>query len=255
MPKRSFRDILLDKIPDDGTAIGNMTLIKKLDWDEDRYWSVRDDLVNDGIIALGKGKGGSVFRVIVKKVKASKLPKEVPYKREKDLYKPFHDIISSKFIKDKKIKNFVSQITASQGSKSTGGKWSRPDIIIVAVNTYSFIPGKVMDIISFEIKTGNDFDVSGVFETAAHSKYATKSYLCVYLPKGWNNEDPEFERIKSECERFGIGLMYFTSPEDYAAYDILVEPKRRNPDPIDMDTFISIQLSEKNKKHIAEYLH
>ena len=80
-----------------------------------------------------------------------------------------------------------------------------------------------------------DFDVSGVFETAAHSKYATKSYLCAYLPLGWKNEDPEFERIKAECERFGIGLMYFTTPEDYAAYEILVEPKRRNPDPIDMD--------------------
>lgn len=55
MPKKSFRDTLLDKIPDDGSAIGNMTLIKKIGWDEDRYWSVRDEFVNDGKIALGKG--------------------------------------------------------------------------------------------------------------------------------------------------------------------------------------------------------
>ena len=255
MAKKSFQNKLLDKIPDDGSAIGNMTLIKKLGWDEDRYWSVRDDLVNDGKIALGKGKGGSVFKLIIKSKKKKKLSKAIPFTQEKSLYKPFFEVISTKFIKDKGIKNFISQITASQGSKSTGGKWTRPDIVVVAVNTYSYLPGKIMDIISFEIKTSKDFDVSGVFETAAHSKYATKSYLCVYLPEGWNNEDPEFERIKSECERFGIGLMYFSDPTDYANYEILVEPKRGNPDPHDMDTFISIQILDKNKKQISEYLH
>ena len=112
-----------------------------------------------------------------------------------------------------------------------------------------------MDIISFEIKTYNDFSVTGVFETAAHSKYATKSYLCAYLPDGWDKTAPEYERIKSECERFGIGLIYFTDPNDYSDYDILVEPKRSNPDPFDMDKFISIQIEDRNKKKISEFLH
>ena len=254
MSKKSFQDTLLDKIPDDGRAIGNMALIKKLGWKEDKYWTIRDELVNEGKIALGRGKGGSVFK-LVKKKRKKKPSSSIPYKNEKSLYKPFIEVISTKFIKDKKIKNFISQITANQGGKSTGGKWTRPDVVVVSVNTYSYLPGKIMDIISFEIKTSKEFDVSGVFETAAHSKYATKSYLCVYLPEGWNNEDPEFERIKSECERFGIGLMYFMTPNDYANYEILVEPKRGNPDPLDMDTFISIQITDKNKKQISEYLH
>ena len=252
MPKRSFEDTLLNMIPGDGTAIGNMTLIKKLGWDEDRYWSVRDHLVNDGKIALGKGKGGSIFKSVVKRNRKKRISKA--YNNERDLYKPFHDVILSKFIKDKKIKKFVIQITASQGRRSTG-IWSTPDVVLVAVNTYSFIPGKVMDIISFEIKTINNFDVTGVFETAAHSKYATKSYLSVYLPSGWNDANQEFERIKSECERFGIGLIYFTCPTDYATYDTLVQPKRGNPDPNDMDAFISSHMSDRNKKEIGEYLH
>ncbi len=255
MPKKSYRDMLLNKIPDDGTTIGNMALVNDLGWEEDKYWSVRNELVTDGIISIGRGKGGSVYKISVAKKRKKKEKYEKLYGKERSLYEPFRNVISEKYIKDKDIKNHIVQITANQGAKDTGGKWTRPDVVIVAVNTYSYLPGKIMDIISFEIKAYNDFGVSGVFETAAHSKYATKSYLCVYLPDEWDNEAPEYERIKSECERFGIGLMYFNDPNDYSTYDILVEPKRSSPDPFDMDQFISIQITDRNKKKISEFLH
>lgn len=247
--------MLLDQIPADGTTIGNTTLISKLGWEEDKYWSVRNELVTDGVISIGKGKGGSVFRISVTKKEKKRKKEEEYYKKEKNLYEPFRDVISDKYIKDKDIKNHIVQITANQGAKDTGGKWTRPDVVIVAINTYSYLPGKIMDIISFELKTYIDFGVAGVFETAAHSKYATKSYLCAYLPDGWDSEAPEYERVKAECERFGIGLMYFNDPNNYSTYDILVEPKRRSPDPFDMDQFISIQISDRNKKKISELLH
>lgn len=80
---------------------------------------------------------------------------------------------------------------------------------MVAVNTYSYSPGKILDVITFEIKTSLDFEITGVFETAAHSRYATKSYLCVHLPDDWQDSVAENERIKSECERFGIGVNVF----------------------------------------------
>jgi hypothetical protein len=152
------------------------------------------------------------------------------------------------------IKNFVCEDISSQGRKNTGGMWTRPDIVLIAVNTYSYYPGKVMDVITFELKHYKNISVAGVFETASQSRYATKSYLCLYLPQGWpvNNED--FERIKNECERFGVGLMYFTDPKSYDTYDVLVEPERREPDPAEVNNFILVQIGEKHKNKIAEML-
>lgn len=51
---------LLYGVPDDGATIGNMRLRKKLGWSNDRYFSVRDALVDAGVLELGRGQGGSV---------------------------------------------------------------------------------------------------------------------------------------------------------------------------------------------------
>jgi len=253
MPRLSDKDILLKAIPENGEAIGNFTLKGKVKWDDEKYWRVRDELINEGLISIGKGKGGSVYQVQALNEKLVQKVSSV-YKKEKDLYKPFLRVIDDSFVKDKNIKNYISQVTANQGQKNTGGKWSRPDVVIISVNTYSYLPGKFFDIISFELKMDADFNVAGVFEAAAHSKFATKSYYVAYLPNDWNSDIPEYERIKSECERFGIGLIYFTDPQKYETYEILVEPKRRSPDPMDMDQFISIQIEDENKEKINEFL-
>lgn len=54
---------LLYGVPADGATIGNMRLRKKLGWSNDRYFAVRDSLVDAGLVELGRGRGGSVRRV------------------------------------------------------------------------------------------------------------------------------------------------------------------------------------------------
>ena len=252
MARISDKEKFIKLVPEDGSTVGNFSLKKDLGWDDEKYWNIRDELISDGMISVGRGKGGSVYRLAVPVIEKEVTDK---YKREDSLYEPFLKVISTFFIKDKKIKNYICQKTANQGKKKTGGKWTRPDISIVSVDTYSFLPGKFLDIISFELKMWADFNVAGVFETAAHSKYATKSYYVAYLPGEWDPENMEHVRIKSECERFGVGLMYFTDPEKYETYEILVEPERRMPDPADMDQFINIQIDDANKRKLSEYLH
>ncbi len=255
MMAKTDKDRFLDRVPTDGKTKGNFTLKNELGWEDDKYWSIRDELLAEGLISLGKGKGGSVFRIrpLIPKPSATTASK---YKKERDLYLPFYEVIRSDFAKDKKLKNVVSEITAYQGPASTGGKWTRPDIVLISVNTFSYLPGKFLDIISFELKLESEFKVSGVFETAAHSRFATKSYYCVYLANDWDDDNPEYERIRLECERFGIGLMYFTDPTKYDTYEIISEPERRSPDPFDMDEFISVQIRNQNsKRKISELLH
>lgn len=256
MSRTPDNEYFLKNLNNDGTAIGNKALREKLKWDEDKYWKIRDELLQDGLIKKATGKGGAVVKIEIESKPSEsekKLAAKEQYKNEKSLYKPFKETIELKFTKDMSIKNFVCQDINSQGRRPTGGLWTRPDIILVSVNSYSYYPGKVMDLISFELKHYDNISVSGVYETAAHSRFATKSYFCLYLPTSWE-ELKDSERIKNECERFGVGLMYFTKPDDYETYEIMVEPERRDPDPADIDEFIRVQLGDVEKKSISEML-
>lgn len=55
-------DFLFRHLPADGSAVGNMKLRETLGWDEGRYASAKDTLLADGLIATGRGRGGSVMR-------------------------------------------------------------------------------------------------------------------------------------------------------------------------------------------------
>jgi hypothetical protein len=53
---------LLELVPEDGAAVSNGTLMRKLEWDEQFYDKVRGLLLDDGLLQVGKGRGGSVHR-------------------------------------------------------------------------------------------------------------------------------------------------------------------------------------------------
>lgn len=65
MGRRSNEQLLLDLVPSD-QFVGNKTLIRHLQktraWPEEKYWRVRQQLIDKGLLIRGKGKGGSVGR-------------------------------------------------------------------------------------------------------------------------------------------------------------------------------------------------
>ncbi|HVN86350.1 MAG TPA: hypothetical protein VMW17_16065 [Candidatus Binatia bacterium] len=95
--------------------------------------------------------------------------------------------------------------SANQGRKKPGGKWTRPDFALAAVKSFPYIPGKVLELITFEVKPADDYRIEGVFETAAHSRFSHKSCLLIYAPSG-KPDTQDSERVEREYERFGLGL-------------------------------------------------
>jgi hypothetical protein len=63
-PLSPRQSALLALVPVDGSAIGNASLREQLGWEEASYFAVRDELVAAGILEKGKGRGGSVKRVV-----------------------------------------------------------------------------------------------------------------------------------------------------------------------------------------------
>ena len=68
---QALYDLILQNVPEDGTSIGNKKLLglltKKANFSftEDAYFRICDDLIKDGLLAKGRGRGGSVMRTNV----------------------------------------------------------------------------------------------------------------------------------------------------------------------------------------------
>jgi hypothetical protein len=251
-------DKLLTLLPEDGTPVGNKRLREQLGWDPTHYFDVRDRLVERKILSIGRGRGGSAYRVKpVSVTKTAEQPRPAPapqYRREKDLYKPVEEALRDGWSKTLRHHNYLVQITGAQGRKATGGVWTRPDITVVAVDTYAYVPGKFLEVITYEVKAAGNWGVAGVFEAAAHSRFATQTYLLLHAPGGRESiKGEDLERLQEECARFGIGLGLFQDPSSYDTYDFLVDPERRQPNPAETDRFIEQQLSPANKKLVSAW--
>ena len=96
---------------------------------------------------------------------------------EASLYVPFQKVIQTGYVSENDLNRWVCEITASQGKRNTGGLWTRPDVTLVAEQTFTYIPDKLFDVITFEIKPNIDTAMAGVYEAAAHSAFADRSYL------------------------------------------------------------------------------
>ncbi len=60
MVREALRERFVQALTDVGGSAGNGRLLSELGWQEDTYQSVRDTLLEERIVVLGRGRGGSV---------------------------------------------------------------------------------------------------------------------------------------------------------------------------------------------------
>lgn len=252
--------MMVEIIPTDGTPIGNKNLRNQ--WEQkiiakggtptnDLYWSTRTKLLETGNYETGKGRGGSICKILEREITPKEVEGEV--ENEASLYPPFYKTIVESFTKDFGFPDSVVQITAHQGARKTGGKWSRPDIVLCGVNFFEYIPGKTLEVISFELKYKN-FSIEGVLEAAAHLRFANKSYLCIKTDPLENPDDPEnpeIEKIMDYCRLYKIGFITFEDPSDYETFTFRLEAPFGNPYPLDINNFLKQQFSDENKGKLS----
>lgn len=277
--KIEYQKLLMSLVPESGDNVGNVSLREQLRGkikaqgdlltDED-YWALRDSLIDSGLLEQGRGRGGSVHRIRsvasdpvasapplpdsakAEVVSVAETGEDIPQVTEASLYVPFHDAIVNGYTKDNRLKRFISEITANQGRRATGGKWTRPDITLAAVRTYQFTPGKRLEVITFEVKPDLDGALEGIYEALAHSAFAHRSYLAVDI-RGFKapEQDVPDDRIQ-ECTRHGVGYIAFTDVTDYNTYEVVCSAKLKEPDPEEVDNFIKKQISPQKQDELRE---
>jgi hypothetical protein len=246
-------DTLLSFVPADG-SIGNVTLLKRLKergWDETKFWKVRENLLNDGLIERGKGKGGSVRRRTAENHSAQIADASV----ESDLYQPLLQVLKTDWSREMRIEpsQIHFEITARQGKKATGGTWTRPDITAVSVRRFTHLPNTYLDIWTFEVKSVDWLDVTAIFEAAAHASRATRSYALLQVPEQINSEIEELiDRCEREAARLHVGFITFVTPLDFGTWETRVEAPRLDTAPESLEDFIG-HLSDKARTQLSKW--
>lgn len=264
MARTADDEILLRELPTDASSIGNYRLMSTLGWTEDRYWRVRDRLLDEGKIAVGRGRGGTV-RLVVPAVSVAppvgdlgapaqpSAPAPAAVTREIDLYPPLVETLREKWKSERRLDSFLVEVTGLQGRRVTGGVWTRPDLTGISVRRYAHVPGVHFDVWTFEVKPSWETNVVGVFEAAAHSRFATRSYA-LFQVDSLEEVSKELETCIDEARRFGIGLVAFVDPRDFRTWEVHVDADRRSPDPEVLDEFIATQLPEASKHELQRWL-
>ena len=250
---------MLRHIPEDGTTIGNKTLRDdRLNWKEDLYLAVRAQLIEQAAITTGRGKGGSVRRIIeqgtaIEVIETGELPND-PYPNEESLYDSLSSVIRDRWVKEGTFDQVLVENTA-RGGRRRDGIWSRPDITVAAMTTFTYVPGRVFDVVTFEVKHYSGLDVTSVYEALAHRRSATRSIVLAYIP------DDQLEtmqaaivpEIEEEAARHGIGLIVASDPENFDTWTVLEEGERAEPDPARLNNFIRNQLAESSRDKIVRW--
>lgn len=258
---------LLQAVPEAG-SIGNKALREKLGdtWTEDLYWAIRSRLIERGRLETGKGRGGSVRLVqpqqaeeeqpqSVEPLETQAGPPTTPdYTKEAVLYEPISNVLRNNWSKEQGFDSYLVEVTAKQGSRATGGKWTRPDVTVVGYKTYPYLPGRFLEVISFEIKPTCTLDITAVYEALAHRRSATRAYVVGHLPEADRSDmQNEIDAITEEAKKLGIGVIIADNPADFDTWENLLDADRVEPDPVRLNEFIARQTSTELKEQIVRW--
>lgn len=263
MPKISDRDRLLAVLPQDGQFVTNKEVRDQLHLKDDRYWTVRQQLLDGGKIIIGRGYGGRVAlkqgAEQISEEHKQPTPKEAreeieeiqeEFKAEVNLYKPFADAIRSISL-DEGLDQTIVQVTAWATKKKNHGPWTQPDVCRVSIQNLMYLKQKIVELTTYEIKP-NICDVHGVYEALSHSRRAHRSYLALYTKnqEADPNAETRLDRLKIECARTGVELMVFSDPKNFKTYETLVEPRANFADLSEVNEFIATQISPNETKSL-----
>lgn len=233
---------LLGCLPANGKTVSNRVVLGHLKWDDDKYWRVRDALVDKNLIVRGRGRGGTLRLItdeqaadtvtVPVSIESDGQPHGAPLieaavRREIELYEPIAGVLRGDWARDRRANPLAVEVTALQGRRSTGGIWSRPDVVSVEIRTYAYVPGKFLEVVTFEVKSSDSISVQAVYEALAHRRSATHSYVLLHVPKPVATSLEEtVNDVRIVARSHGIGLIVAGEPHDYNNWEELEEAQR-----------------------------
>lgn len=150
--------------------------------------------------------------------------------------------------------NFLRVLDTHHGGRARHGRWARPDLTVLGGKVLPYLPGKLLDVVTFEVKV--DLSVEGLYEALAHRRRANYSYVLYVYPECWEAADPTLHAtIVTEANRQGLGVILVRQEDDFGLWQELIEPVRHEPDPQQLHDFLESQCNRDGcLKDLAEWL-
>jgi hypothetical protein len=243
---------ILGALPKDGSMVGNLSLMRKLAMPPERFFEAKQELDNEALIVYGKGRGGSTG--LAKPTIAPPERATTGVRDEYDLYGPLKKYFDDFWKPNYKAPDlYISKITGPpKDHKRKSGLWSRPDVSVLTVSAYDFIPERVLELTTVEAKKYADIGTRAVFETVSHSKFGHQAFLAFEWLDDVDMDDSSNEdvvEVFKESRRFGIGIMQMKMKEDKTwEIDIVLDSIRHDPEPADCNRFIEQNFAEYHKQ-------
>jgi hypothetical protein len=257
MPRTPDTEFLLKKLGELGGSAGNKALRECLGWEEEKYFRIRQRLIEEGLVDIGRGKGGSVY-LLGDGSEDTNTPTDATGNAEveTDHYPRVVEKLQKQLSQD--FNNVVIETTAFQGGKTTGGKWSRPDILAITLQKFEYVAADEFILRSYEIKRSDTVDTDAVAEAAAHKRAAQLSYLLI-VPNGddmsifepTNNKRRSIER---ECLKSGVGLVLISDYADEVGIELAIDATNSNIDSRDVNSAIGRFFSEQKRDEIRKLI-
>ncbi len=238
--RREFALQLWRHIPATGEPIGNASL-RKLTKTKSApgYWDARDAMRRVGLIELGRGRGGSVRRAEQYVDVHASAADEAPTGLEVRLYVGIKARLEEIIRDEGRFDDQILETTGTQGRRQTGGRWSRPDLTLVGLRRFDVLAGAHLEVQTFEVKTADGFDLVALHEARAHRRRAHRSYVVVDLEDA--DDEERIGDLVDEARDLGVGLISFV--ETNGEWKYWHDPDLTLPDPVELDSFLSNQLS------------
>jgi len=258
MPRTKDTEYFLKRLREHEGSAGNKTLRESLKWSDEKYIRVRKLLIEEGLVEIGRGRGGSVYLPEDGSSEEDRETDEaIILDSEKDHYPYVVNKIENQLKQD--FNDAVVEETAHQGRKATGGKWSRPDILAITVQRFEYIAQDEFILRSYEIKRSDVIDTDAVAEAAAHQRVAQLTYL-VIVPH--NDVDAIFDvtnikrrNIERECLKLGVGLILIPDYEPHSEIELAIDSRNSSIDSRDINSTIGRLFSEPKRREIKNLIN
>ena len=216
-------------VPLDGGTTTELEISKSLRGQAlNRVANLVSTLKHGGLVSTGRGRSRSVSRNLRS------------YSNEHSLYPPMKAEISTRWA-DERPHDYIEpdrfcHVLETHGAKR--GRWGAPDLTLVGGKTLPFLPGKFLDVVTFEIKPS--LDITGLYEALSHRTHATHAYLICHHHASEEGPDAgTVGRIAREAQRTGVGFILAGQPDDYATWEEIVPATRWHPEPESLHEFIA----------------
>jgi hypothetical protein len=249
---REIANKIFEALPNDGEKLGNTSLMRTLGLSPLNYWEAVRLLDEDGLVIRGTGRGGSLGRASIKledESNTSNCAKGalVGVDDETELYEPLKDWFDSTWGPGYQTPGlYLSKITGPpKGHKRKSGKYSRPDVTVLAVSSFEYVyPKKKMDVCTVEAKRADSINNMALLEAISHTKFSNLTYTAFeWLDDSRNMDDCSDEdvlRVLKDARVYGIGVLQMRRKgSDWEVLEI-VPPDERPLQPQECNDYIEI---------------